>query len=1501
MSDKKYYLGLDIGTNSVGFCVTDETYNIIKKHKKVTYISEKKEEKNNKPNNKYYGNHLWGARLFDAASSAKDRRTSREARRRFRRRRERILYLQKEFSTERNKVDPYFFDRLNNSAIHIEDRDALLQEHHLLFNEPHFTDVEFFKKYPTIYHLRLARIEHPEQKFDIREVYLALAHMIKYRGNFLFKGTIPESGCDADRILNTFNELDSYLDEKERFCCTNEKASELLKVFQSETRVQDLHDKIQSIFPVEDKHNSFKNQRIYLIAGASRKTDAVFKDSPDIDFDIIDDEIQGVDICLGNADFEEKTLSAISEAIGDNNTKILLSLKKIFARRNIQRIIRGKKSISAAMVAIYNEHNKQLKVLKQLIKRYNPNYYSAFFRHADEIKLSSSQTNNKCSKTYKTYASYIGSTVLKGKRRRFNHDTTTPKELYSTIEYLLPISKIKPNKKGEEQNFKEKRPGDKKELLKIDTLISNDDYLLRQNSSENGVLPYQLNLNERRRIIENQSKYYPFLSNLDSDFSDPKNKCFRIESILKYKIPYYVGPLSPKATHNWVSMNNESHERITPWNFWDIVNQEKTEEAFIDFLKNYCSYLIHEPTLPKQSLVYQRFVLLNEMNTWQRNGIPLSTEDKEYLITNLYLKQRTITKLSTIEKALRIKYKTTDIKITTSGTTKGKGITDDDLHGTLSSWIDFSNEKAFGPELFHSKKIQEIAEITIKDATLFQDKKVKQERLKRFHLSPSQIKYRSNFRYKGWARLSNKLLTGIKISLPNEPYDYSILDLMWKKSLTLEEILKTKEEDNPKNYKYPFLLEIKKENGDDREDIDDILSRLHCSPKMERAIFQTIEIIKELKSTLHIKGFSEYFVETGRFTGEKKRTNSRKIKIENFYKGIEKQLSESDREGFQTLKGQLKEFTNTKLKKKKWYLYFRQLGKSLYTGKPIDFNNFENYDIDHIIPRARVKDDSFTNLVLVEKIRNKDKSNHYPFVNQYVDKEGIEFITFLNKANSKIRPDKKRNRILRTKELSNEEISGFVKSQLTTTDQSVNAVCKILNLIDKKARVVYSRASTVAEFRQLFGLVKSRDANDFHHAQDAYLNIVVGNVYDKEFSDGGVHVIAHKRDYMESLNRSVKYMFHHDERVLNKDTLIWKSKNYIIGKDGEEIEDPNSHGTIDIIRKYFSINDPLITRKMERKPTLLFSQNEIISARNGGAQFPLKQYKPFNSKGFETKYGGYSHLSNPYGMLVKSEGKNKKPIYSIEFVPSVYLGKHYSEIKVKKYLSENKKCKNPEICIKRLRFNTIIEIPCISSTGETGVLRVGLASGKTNGHQMGLINMTEPKIDNKYRCLIKSLSKLAAYDDSLIAESKDKQSSYEKYGMNDIDENPNEKIKRTDLEELFKYITEVLYKKPEFECLPKVSNTLLALETSLEEFKQLSTINQVHCLCSMLKIIQAKSVQQINFKKFADSNSNLTIFENLPKTCGDIVRNNELPSHAKIIQTSATGLTEWVLFEVPEN
>lgn len=64
MIDKNYYIGLDIGTNSVGYAVTDTDYNIIR-------LKDKR---------------AWGVRLFDEANTASDRRAKRTNRRRLDRR-----------------------------------------------------------------------------------------------------------------------------------------------------------------------------------------------------------------------------------------------------------------------------------------------------------------------------------------------------------------------------------------------------------------------------------------------------------------------------------------------------------------------------------------------------------------------------------------------------------------------------------------------------------------------------------------------------------------------------------------------------------------------------------------------------------------------------------------------------------------------------------------------------------------------------------------------------------------------------------------------------------------------------------------------------------------------------------------------------------------------------------------------------------------------------------------------------------------------------------------------------------------------------------------------------------------------------------------------------------------------------------------------------------------------------------------------------------------------
>ena len=70
---KNYSIGLDIGTNSVGWAVINEdNYKVLKKG-----------------NNK-----LWGVETFASAEQAKDRRLKRSSRRRYNRRKERIKILQ---------------------------------------------------------------------------------------------------------------------------------------------------------------------------------------------------------------------------------------------------------------------------------------------------------------------------------------------------------------------------------------------------------------------------------------------------------------------------------------------------------------------------------------------------------------------------------------------------------------------------------------------------------------------------------------------------------------------------------------------------------------------------------------------------------------------------------------------------------------------------------------------------------------------------------------------------------------------------------------------------------------------------------------------------------------------------------------------------------------------------------------------------------------------------------------------------------------------------------------------------------------------------------------------------------------------------------------------------------------------------------------------------------------------------------------------------------------
>ena len=57
--------------------------------------------------------------------------------------------------------------------------------------------------------------------------------------------------------------------------------------------------------------------------------------------------------------------------------------------------------------------------------------------------------------------------------------------------------------------------------------------------------------------------------------------------LLTFRVPYSVGPLNPASKNAWVVRN--SSEKITPWNFENVVDTEKSAEEFIRKLTSKCT------------------------------------------------------------------------------------------------------------------------------------------------------------------------------------------------------------------------------------------------------------------------------------------------------------------------------------------------------------------------------------------------------------------------------------------------------------------------------------------------------------------------------------------------------------------------------------------------------------------------------------------------------------------------------------------------------------------------------------------------------------------------------------------------------------------------------------------------------------------------------------------------------------------------------------------------
>ncbi|MDR2634720.1 MAG: hypothetical protein LBC13_01920 [Clostridiales bacterium] len=113
-----WYLGLDIGSNSVGWAAADAEYTILTKGGKLQC----------------------GVRLFEDAQDASVRRGFRSSRRRFARRKVRIDLLQELFDAAITAKDLSFFIRLNESGLQTDDDKKTVKSDYPLFCDADFTD-----------------------------------------------------------------------------------------------------------------------------------------------------------------------------------------------------------------------------------------------------------------------------------------------------------------------------------------------------------------------------------------------------------------------------------------------------------------------------------------------------------------------------------------------------------------------------------------------------------------------------------------------------------------------------------------------------------------------------------------------------------------------------------------------------------------------------------------------------------------------------------------------------------------------------------------------------------------------------------------------------------------------------------------------------------------------------------------------------------------------------------------------------------------------------------------------------------------------------------------------------------------------------------------------------------------------------------------------------------------------------------------------------------------
>lgn len=1167
---KPYVLALDVGTGSVGYaCMYRSDYKLPSKKMKVLGNTDRTSIKKN----------LMGTLLFDSADTAAGRRLKRTSRRRLSRRRKRLLYLQEIFGPELAKLDENFLHRLDDSFLKMEDKRG---ERHPIFGNV-AEEVAYHDRFPTIYHLR-QHLADSKEKADLRLIYLALAHILKFRGHFLIEGELDMENNDIQVRFDEF--LASYDSAFET--SLRDQDAQVAEICKEKISKSAKKDRILAQFPSERSNSSFA-EWLKLCLGNQADFKKVFGLAEKTPLQFLQDGY-------------EEDLENLLAQVGDDYTDVFWAAKNFHDAILLAGILSDqptKAPLSAFMIKRYKEHEEDLKALKAFIRQHLPEKYKEVF--SDETKNG--------------YAGYIESGVKQ-------------EDFYKYLKNLL-------------QNV----PGSEVFLEKIKA----EDFLRKQRTFDNGAIPHQVHLQEMRAILRRQAPYYPFL----------QEKQDKLEKLLTFRIPYYVGPLDKgNSPFAWLVRNSE--ESITPWNFEDVVNKEESAQKFIERMTNVDLYLPDQKVLPKHSLLYEKYAVYNELTkiqyvNEQNTGHYFAPDWREKIVEDLFKSQRKVTKRKLLQFLENIFTEERVVDI------RGLDEENQTFNASLGTYHDL--QKILSKSFLDDPENEEILEELIHILTIFEDREMIHQQLSKYQgiLTEKEIKDLSRRHYTGWGRLSRKLIHGIRDKKSKKTIlDYLMTDQLNRnfQQLITDDHLSFKQR----------IEEAQQLEGS--EDLKEMVQGLAGSPAIKKGILQSLRIVNELIAVMGYKPES-IVIEMARETQTTKRgRRNAKPRLKQVAEALGAFGSESILKKRPT--------DNQELQNDRMYLYYLQNGKDMYTGEELDFEHLSSYDIDHIIPQSFIKDDSLDNRVLVSQAKNRGKSDEVPSLD--VVRKMKSYWELLLKA--KLVGQRKFDYLTKAerKGLTERDKARFIQRQLVETRQITKHIARILDQMmnstvaneessKERVKIITLKSSLVSQFRKENGLYKVREINDYHHAHDAYLNAVVATALLKKYPQLAPEFVYgeyHKKDLRKLIAESAegegcqdkataKYFFYSNIMNFFK-RRVKLADGRIIERPIQEVHEAtntpvwNKETDLATVRKVLSYPQVNVVKKREVQRGG-FSKESILPKGESDKLIPRKTKDVFLDP---KKYGGFDSPVVAYTLLVVADiekGKKKKTLKTVkEFV-----------------------------------------------------------------------------------------------------------------------------------------------------------------------------------------------------------------------------------------------------------